>query len=509
MREAARLRVKMAFDLRNPCRPLPRAFTPPWGFHRLPRPRAWFRRRCDGALLPEKRPRIVQRFQVLPQKPDPLFASRAWHSHYFHECVDLQTKLMRKGGPAPCSVRYVSGLLKRCATDKTCEPLARLIFLTHLLGNFRKSTLSLSPETRQRFYMMSTPELCSYLTSSLTTRQLHQILVNFVCSVTLEHSTLCSSIGADNTLACARSLETQTPLPPSQKLDSFALFSIMAKAVNIKRNNFRSMSRDRQAEFESIFDLLMQTRGRKFGITHSQLRTLGFTQKEIRVVGQCFSNVSRHTSLKSMRNKLRSLRPHILQKLTDIIWIQMQMMSVCVSALTRDRKGAEGGVGRKVPVQHDDAGVYHLRVPNNTVHGVNIPKTRVGTSMDHLTGRVTCGVCNLKSIIYINLIGNTIRIFKRRVYQYTIICCSMCARITSRIKTVGIYPVCCECEPSLRQSIRDRTRCPCRREGVEHDLIAEKDGQHIVYSLCSVHSHLAPDTIVSYDDLCDIIKHGK
>ena len=39
-------------------------------------------------------------------------AYKAWHCHTYHEVMDVSIKLMRKGGPSPSSVRYVSGLLQ-------------------------------------------------------------------------------------------------------------------------------------------------------------------------------------------------------------------------------------------------------------------------------------------------------------------------------------------------------------------------------------------------------------
>ena len=123
-------------------------------------------------------------------------AYKAWHCHTYHEVMDVSIKLMRKGGPSPSSVRYVSGLLHRCSTKNSpTEKFMRNMFVTHILKNHKHCTNTADPATRRQVYNTSTQELCEKTCASLTTKQLHELLSCHVATCTTQNDALSASIG--------------------------------------------------------------------------------------------------------------------------------------------------------------------------------------------------------------------------------------------------------------------------------------------------------------------------
>lgn len=274
-----------------------------------------------------------------PHDPDREMVSKAWHTHMYHEVVDLASKLMRKGGPTPCSVRYVSGLLKRCSEDPKTSSLARRIFILSILGNYRSSKTCPDPSRRAAIYSMDTVHLCNRVCSSRTTRQLHTMLVRYVATNTSEISALCWSIGVRGSWANVHSLLAAPPLsaPPP---DTYAVFSILFKARQVKRINFRSLSKERRAGLGAAIRATSRTLA-SFSVARASLMKLGMPPRDIRAVVDCFPFGTGPLSLKMMRSRLRLMSSASRDIIGDVLWASAQKISVSVTPLPEEVANAQ------------------------------------------------------------------------------------------------------------------------------------------------------------------------
>ena len=112
--------------------------------------------------------------------------AKTWHSHAHHEVQDVLVKLLRKGGPSPSSVRYVSGLLKRCSSSASSAPVMRNMYLSTILGGYRHSQSIADVADRIAMYRLNTMALHRTVCSPRSTRELHTMVSMFVCANTLD-----------------------------------------------------------------------------------------------------------------------------------------------------------------------------------------------------------------------------------------------------------------------------------------------------------------------------------
>ena len=453
-----------------------------------------------------KAPEMCSSFPIgsYPHPPDRSMVSKAWHTHMYHEVVDLASKLMRKGGPTPCSVRYVSGLLRRCSEDAATASLARRIFVLSILGNYRSSRTCPDPSRRAAVYAMDVRKLCGEVCNSRTTRQLHTMLVRYVASHTSEIDSLCWSIGVRGRWANVHSLLAAPPLsaPPP---DTYAVVSILYKARQVKRINFRSLSSERQADLRRAIAAVSGSQA-SFSVPHSALVDLGMPKRDVDAVVDCFPFGTGPLSLKMMRARLRVMSPKSRAIIADILWASAQKISVSVTPLPAEVADAQEAAWNArcqyppiVPICTTCAFF------NSTVHGVSVPKTRIGAAVNMGSGSLRCGVCRMTSVVPVHAIGRCIRVFRQRVLLHSATVCCRCARLTAKHTKIGIYPVCSDCAPDVRSDLASGLACHCGRPAAVSGLVAKCRGDSVLYGLCEVHRHLACDDAPELSDLHDII----
>ena len=220
-------------------------------------------------------------------------AVKAWHSHIHHEVSDMSVKLMRKGGPVPSSVRYVAGLLKRCAAESSpVSDAVRTMLISHLLGNYRHSTVAADIAQRVLLYSMTTQNLCDEVCRGFATRQLHDVVCEFVAANTVEHQALSRSIGlkigttAPSVCSMNRGSMAHTKNVRSQP---YSIFCVMTKALNVHHTTIRvaekEIGKDKVSEImDEVFGGPLFFDVPCFAPPHWA------KQKEVSAVVECFSN---------------------------------------------------------------------------------------------------------------------------------------------------------------------------------------------------------------------------
>ena len=165
--------------------------------------------------------------------------AKAWHAQHHDDNIDILAKLVRKGGPAPSSVRYVGGLMKRCASmSPEAARVIRLMLASHFLGGYQNSLVCADPEEHIRLLGMSTQAMLDYATTNSSTRQLHAIVSTFVSSNTQACPPLLWSVGPAAALHAAgvaagrlRAFGRSTPAAP---VTPYSRIILLMKALNVR-----------------------------------------------------------------------------------------------------------------------------------------------------------------------------------------------------------------------------------------------------------------------------------
>jgi len=440
-------------------------------------------------------------------------AVKAWHSHMYNEVTDLTFKLMRKGGPAPLSVRYVSGLLKRCAASPPhIADVVRCIVISNLLGNYQHSAHCGDPAFRIQLYNKSTVDLIDSACQKMTTRQLHNLLTEFVAANTLlpEHQALLKSIEIldDSSIAApqrclfgpATAWKHTTPV-------AYNVFNILLKSLNVHHTTL-TITKKLLGDATALRIIQIAIDQNLLGISARALHSLGLSAVEIECIRNCTTR-RKYGTLKMMRIALKALTIRSRQVLCLFMWTMRQKLSVSVSALPL----------RVKLMQSKAYNVDHPGVPpivvvclvcasvKMNVDGIRVAKTRVGVAVNPVTGVLSCNACHMPHVKKINLLGRTCTIGQlgRPARNRVVICCR-CAKITTNTDVLGIYPLCRTCFEACRATVFRPKLCLCGREAKANDsddcwLIA-KDGRDVTcFALCHLHAHLNVDTLVNVDAL--------
>lgn len=433
-------------------------------------------------------------------------AVKAWHSQLHHEVTDVAAKLLRKGGPTPSSVRYVSGLLRRCAADgSSTQSLVRCMILSHTLGNYRHSKTCAPRQARVAAYTRTVPVLCDELCSSMSTKELHAVLTEFVAATTLMHQALLKSVG----LTSGRSIAN----PVAARFDGdvtrvhtvplgYSVFSVMIKALNVHHTTMAA-SRGRLSAGVIARVLGAAVNARGFSTTLRELKWIGLSHVDATNVRRCFTQRKLGT-LKMMRLTLRTMSQHSNHVLSLYLWAVRQVLSVSVGVLHRR-------VERVQSILAHDAG-HTLTVVvclvcasvKTAVNGIKTPKTKMGVAVDPLDGRVRCNSCGYGHIRHINMVGRSITVGSlSRGGRRTIVSCASCSKLTCDHRTLGLYPLCKSCFPGARRLVYSPPKCFCERDAArgEHWCAARNQGDMVVFAMCERHRHLHLDSLVNADTL--------
>ena len=433
--------------------------------------------------------------------------SKTWHSHAHHEVLDVLVKLLRKGGPAPSSVRYVNGLLKRCTVNKTTSHVMRNMFLSTLVGGYRHSTVTLAAPDRIRLYSMSTLDLFHETCRNQTTRALHTMVSVFVCANTLENEALRSSITqTDHAYALATvSFNPRQMLRRNVKKNissSYSVFSVMMKALNVTHTTHSAyIAKHGAAKADVIEQVVVHTKG--FHTTLRNLKLIGLFVPECQAVQRCFSNVG-FTSLKMLRYYLKIMSPVGRDSTALFMWYTHQSLNLSVKPLhpiveTLQRRHMlllHGTEESAATVCHRCAA---LKIQ---VKGISVAKTKMGVSVNPDGGTSSCNACHSHRVSVIDLMGCAVHVLHKSK-KIVVVLCSRCLLPTSEFETLGVFPVCYDCKPIAVKSLLTPQQCLCGRPSV-HKLgwyPALRNGNMLTAGICTIHAHMLPDVAVNADNM--------
>jgi hypothetical protein len=436
---------------------------------------------------------------------------KAWHSHQHNEAHCVRTKLMRKGGPAPLSVRYVSGLLLRCADDNmVTQPVVRAIILTHLLGNYKHSTKLIAPAKRMAYYNMSTPQLAKAVCTSLSTKNIHAMLTEFVCANTITNQPLLRSIGRLPPDSCFSDPATAHFGARTAKLHTipvaYSVFNVMIKALNI---HCTSLSTARSKLPGAVIKVILDTamHARVFRTSVRELLDMGIQPADVEHINACFTQRKCGT-LKMMRQTLKKMTRDSRDRLSLYLWALRQKLSVSASTLHKriarlQRKALDK---RRVGSRFATILVCSVCSAPKTAHveGIVTTKTKVGTSANMTTGELVCNACNYSYLTSYNMVGRALMIgpLGKGPRSVVVVCCR-CARLTASPRMLGMYPLCGDCHGESRQAVFSPPKCLCGRAGKDVNWNVAKQGNDVrTFRLCAAHERtMRLDRLVSADDI--------
>jgi len=434
--------------------------------------------------------------------------TKAWYSHdQLLPKDDLSIKLMRKGGPAPLSVRYVAGLLRRCAADGApTQALVKEIILSHHLGAYKHSTRLVDPMRRVALYSRSTPDLSEEMCRTSTTKQVHAVLTEFVTANTLQHQALVKSIGhlpdsyiANPTKAKFGARTTHAHTTPV----AFNVFGVMLKALNVHHTTL-STARTELGEDATGRILARGVSTDAFTVKRSALVAMGLTALEAQHIVRCFTERKCGT-LKMMRQVLKQLSPRSRRVLGLYMWTCRQRLSVSVSYLHNRVKAMQLRAQRDAHAGRSTNLVVCLVCSSVKmgVHGMKTPKTRVGVSVNIDTDELACNSCGYSHIQFVNIVGRVLTVGCLQRARRSVVMCCACARVSAETRILGIYPLCPDCWSATSAKLKAPTTCLCGRDaasGAEWSL-AKRGVDVVTFALCFVHRHMRLDGLVDADDL--------
>ena len=444
-----------------------------------------------------------------PLKRNHAIVAKAWHSQHHDDNIDVLAKLVRKGGPAPSSVRYVAGLMRRCAQTPNGQAAIRDMLCSHYLGGYQHSTICADPAQHMSFLSMTTEALLDYAMSASTTRQLHTIVSEYVCANTLTNPALLASVGpkasrhahgvAAGTL---RAFGRSTPPTPTP---SFSCVMTLAKALNVNNNttSAKLLSPEEIKLAQSMTGIISP---------YCLLKQSGIaTEHELSLVAQC-TDKSRHNTLKAMRMVLKATSKKTRQFVALAIHSAMRRSRLVVQTMSHEIKTAQLACLERHNRTCASVLTYCQKCCTfrSQIAGAKMPRTRCGVSIDMSTDRVYCNNCSsADDIVYIELPGRSVTLLGRHMERHKqlgpITICCRCSQPTVYTDVLGMYPLCKPCLDLSRRELHRPKLChicdvQCSAGSTWCEVIEAGGGADMVW-FCKAHSHLAPDRPVNIDHL--------
>lgn len=432
--------------------------------------------------------------------------TKTWHSHAHHEVLDVLVKLLRKGGPSPSSVRYVSGLLKRCTSNPSSAAVMRNMYLSSTLGGYRHSDTIADVAVRIRAYQMSTLDLYQKVCTPQSTRDLHAMVSMFVCANTLENEALRTSI---TTADLQHATETVALARPGvgrrarkNVSSSYSVFSVMLKALGVSHTSHASfVARYGAAAAANIETHAIGTK--QFSVHAGTFRAIGLDAAECAAVTRCFSNVG-FTSLKMLRHYLKGVKLRSKHSLALFMWYTHQELHLSLRPLHETASALQ---------------LTHMLVLHNTrssaatvchrcaalkiqVGEVAVAKTKMGVAVNPINSTAQCNACGSSRVTLVELIGHAVHML-HKCKRTTVVLCCRCLLPTSSFSTVGVFPVCSHCKPVALKRLFTPPVCLCGRPAVGRLgwYPATAGGEVTPAAVCAVHAHLLPDVAVNTGDM--------
>lgn len=433
--------------------------------------------------------------------------AKTWHSHAHHEVSDVLVKLLRKGGPSPSSVRYVSGLLKRCTTNRTSEHVMRNMYTSALLGGYMHSTAIAPVAERVAVYAADSMALLASACADKSTRDMHAMVATFVCANTLQNDALRTSISTSDEQHALDTINGLANSPMSRRIrpnvsSSYSVFAVMLKALSVSCSVVTAHTAlYGHAATRRVETIALSPNG--FYLSTASLQQLGLNTAECCAVTHCFSNVG-FTSLKMLRHNLKGLSPASRQAVSLCMWFMQKSLQLSVrklhpvvQALQARHLFAVHGTRTSTATM-----CHHCATIKMQVRGISTAKTKTGVSVNPDTDAVECNACQSTSVSHVDLLGNAVRIQHRGALK-TVLLCSRCVVPTCEFTYLGVFPVCVSCKKHGLQELLAPRRCICRRDAVARCgwYPVVDSGVVSAAGMCAAHMHLVPDTAVNYADM--------
>lgn len=429
-------------------------------------------------------------------------AVKSWHGQHCDDASDPMAKLVRKGGPAPTSVRYVAGLLRRCvgASGKSSKMLRDMI-CCNMLGGYAHSTVSADPQVHAALLAMDDATLTEHVIASKGTKDLHHMVAEYVCANTLANDALMWSVGpiaVRHAMSVARGSlriygKDTPPTPPS----AFSAVMTLARALNVNAAVGVGSSGTRAV-----------------GLTAPRLADLtaaGFDEASARIVHRVFDATSNFT-LKGMRTAMKALTPQHRDFLRDHVWRALQScrlrsVPLCNAVHVAQRDAMER---LKRPCAIYLPVCTTCATPRSPVLGMRSTRSSMGTSTELGSSVVHCNACGSASIVAVNMHGRQLTFLAKRFdksanLNHVVALCCGCARATKYSVLHGIYPMCAACLARARLAMTSSTECVCGVDvpstSAHWVTVSTRTGGLEVVHLCRQHAHFAPDRVVPKEAL--------
>ena len=442
-------------------------------------------------------------------------AEKAWHAQPHEDTGDVLAKLMRKGGPAPSSVRYVAGLVRRCAHSN--PKVLKDMICSHYLGGYYNSTTVAHPQQHIMLLNMTIDQLVNYAVATCTTRQLHYMVSEFVCANTNEHAALLWSVGttaAQHVQNVARgTLRAFGRHTKLVKTSGFSCIMTLAKALN-------AFNATKSVHLLSVSEITAASAcvGMISPLPLMQNLEIG-TEQEWEKIQECTEN-PKHTSLKAMRLQLKKIHCKTRQFLTLCIFHCIKSMRVrvtpCSASVQRAQTAALTRANNSIDTTLSICTC--CTTLRSAVLGAKTPKTRAGVSIDLGTATLYCNNCSKsEGIMQIVMAGRFVTLMDRhldpaRGVGPITVCCS-CGFLTIVHKIIGEYPFCTKCADAITREHFKPRPCFCGAHGHTWTHTQHASGAIVMDWVCKHHTHCIPDQIVSRDVLietfsADLQKNG-
>lgn len=446
-----------------------------------------------------------------PFSDDRNVVAAAWHSQPCDDGTNVLSKLVRKGGPCPTSVRYVAGLMKRCAASNDLAARAiKNMLCSRFLGGYKHSHVCADPSQHVKFVQMSIDQLLEYAISSSTTRQLHSIVSEYVCANSLLNTALMTSVGP---LAArhargvaAGTLRAFGRSTPPRESSTFSCFMTLAKALNVNNSNRRATTMLTDDEI-ALADSWVGVMSPLPLLASSGLAT----DSELSAVKACAGNSRNHT-LKSMRMLLKHVRNKPRQFMCRAMHSAIKKARLVVHTTSKQVQQAQ-----EIALPRN-ARSCAAELPycqscctfRATIAGAKMPRTRSGVSVDIVTGELRCNNCNATDLVHIDLVGRSVTLLGKSLDAETSVgpvsICCRCAQPTVFKSPFGEYLLCASCKKQSDIEVyRPKACVVC---GADSGSVASTwcevltpGGSIDMAWFCRDHSHMTPDRLVLEKDL--------
>jgi hypothetical protein len=376
------------------------------------------------------------------------------------------------------------------------------MLMSHFLGGYRHSLFSADPAQHKAFQCMQTSDMLARAEASLSTRQLHAVVSEFVAATTLAAPELLWSVGETaaqhaSNVACGQLRAFGRSTRPTISMPHSCMMTL-CKALNVNTNSSRckllteaeSACARQMVGMVSPLHLLRQS-----GVA---------TSMELDIVDVC-TRKNRGVTLKSLRQLLKPLSQRCKGFLSLAMHTSLNRSRLIVNTLSRQVQQAQKNAMKRMDRECGNYCVYcetccTIRTP---VNGLKQLRAKAGASVDMHSDVLYCNKCNDdKCLVEIDLLGRQVIVLGPKLSSHRasnpITMCSRCGQASVCKDKFGIYPVCSACHSSSHADLARPGPCfvcktPCvGSKATWCEAITDYGSVDIIW-YCWQHASLASD----------------